>query len=88
MKKQEFLKELSIRGGCAQVQAWNFMNHLVDLIKEELKGDGAESVVPGIGKFKMVDVPETKRRNPTTGQTFMKPAHKKLKFKIAKSLSE
>lgn len=87
MKKHEFLKELSIRGGCSQVQAGNFMNHLVGVIKDELASSG-EVTVPGIGKFKMVDVPEMQRRNPATGGTVMVPAHQKIKFKIAKSMTE
>ena len=87
MKKQEFIKELSVRGGCSQVQAGNFMNHLVGAIKDEIAKTG-EVTVPGIGKFMMVDVPERKHRNPITGEKVLKPAHKKLKFKIAKSLME
>lgn len=49
---------------------------------------GAETSIPGFGKFKVKDSPEREARNPATGATIKVAAAKKLTFSPAKALKE
>ncbi|MBB3965824.1 HU family DNA-binding protein [Rhizobium metallidurans] len=49
---------------------------------------GAETSIPGFGKFKVKDTPERDGRNPATGAAIKVAAQKKLSFTAAKSLKD
>ncbi|WP_331375344.1 HU family DNA-binding protein [Sinorhizobium chiapasense] len=49
---------------------------------------GAETSIPGFGKFKVKDTPEREARNPATGATIKVAAAKKLAFTPAKALKD
>lgn len=49
---------------------------------------GAETSIPGFGKFKVKDTPEREARNPATGATIKVTAAKKLTFAPAKALKD
>ena len=49
---------------------------------------GAETSIPGFGKFKIKDTPEREARNPATGATIDVAAAKKLTFQPAKALKD
>jgi DNA-binding protein HU-beta len=49
---------------------------------------GAETSIPGFGKFKVKDTPEREARNPATGATIKVAAAKKLTFAPAKALKD
>ena len=49
---------------------------------------GAETSLPGFGKFKVKDTPEREARNPATGATIKVPAAKKVTFTPAKSFKD
>lgn len=49
---------------------------------------GAETSIPGFGKFKVKDTPEREARNPATGATIKVAAAKKLTFSPAKALKD
>lgn len=49
---------------------------------------GAETSIPGFGKFKVKDTPEREARNPATGATIKVAAAKKLAFSPAKALKD
>lgn len=49
---------------------------------------GAETSIPGFGKFKVKDAPERDARNPATGATIKVAAQKKLSFTAAKALKD
>lgn len=51
-------------------------------------GSGAETSIPGFGKFKVKDTPEREARNPGTGATIKVAAAKKLTFTPAKALKD
>jgi DNA-binding protein HU-beta len=51
-------------------------------------GSGAETSIPGFGKFKVKDTPEREARNPGTGATIRVAAAKKLTFTPAKALKD
>ncbi|ARQ13566.1 DNA-binding HU-like protein (plasmid) [Rhizobium etli] len=49
---------------------------------------GAETSIPGFGKFKVKATPEREARNPATGATIKVAAAKKLTFQPAKALKD
>ena len=49
---------------------------------------GAETSIPGFGKFKVKDAPERQGRNPATGEAIKVAAAKKLSFQSAKALKD
>ncbi|WP_341486387.1 HU family DNA-binding protein [Pararhizobium sp. A13] len=49
---------------------------------------GAETSIPGFGKFKVKDTAEREARNPATGATIKVAAAKKLAFTPAKALKD
>ncbi|MEZ2127884.1 MULTISPECIES: HU family DNA-binding protein [unclassified Sinorhizobium] len=49
---------------------------------------GAETSIPGFGKFKVKDTPTRQARNPATGATITVAAAKKLTFTPAKALKD
>jgi DNA-binding protein HU-beta len=49
---------------------------------------GAESSIPGFGKFKVKETPEREARNPGTGAVIKVAAAKKLAFAPAKALKD
>jgi DNA-binding protein HU-beta len=49
---------------------------------------GAETSIPGFGKFKVKDTPEREARNPGTGATIKVAAARKLTFTPAKALKD
>lgn len=49
---------------------------------------GAETSIPGFGKFKVKETPEREARNPGTGAIIKVAAAKKLTFAPAKALKD
>jgi DNA-binding protein HU-beta len=49
---------------------------------------GAETSIPGFGKFKLKETPEREARNPATGAVIKVAAAKKVSFQAAKALKD
>lgn len=49
---------------------------------------GAETSIPGFGKFKVKETPAREVRNPSTGATIKIAASKKLSFTPAKAVKD
>jgi DNA-binding protein HU-beta len=49
---------------------------------------GAETSIPGFGKFKVKDTPSREGRNPSTGATIKIAASRKLTFAPAKAVKD
>ena len=49
---------------------------------------GAETSIPGFGKFKVKDTPAREGRNPATGATIQIAAAKKIAFTPAKAIKD
>lgn len=54
----------------------------------EAAKSGAETSVPGFGKFKVKETPEREGRNPATGATVRIAASRKLTFTPAKAVKD
>jgi DNA-binding protein HU-beta len=70
-----------------KAQAKTIVDSVFKQIVEAAKS-GAETNVPGFGKFKVKDMPEREARNPSTGATIKVAASKKLSFTPAKAVKD
>lgn len=64
---------------------------VVESVFKEILGaarSGAETSIPGFGKFKVKDTPACEGRNPSTGATIKIAASKKLSFAPAKAIKD
>ena len=64
---------------------------IVESVFNEISGaarSGAETSIPGFGKFKVKDTPAREGRNPSTGATIKIAASKKLSFTPAKAVKD
>jgi DNA-binding protein HU-beta len=64
---------------------------IVDSVFQEIAASakaGAETSIPGFGKFKVKDTPEREGRNPSTGASIKIAASKKLTFAPAKAIKD
>lgn len=84
MKKTEFIKAVSQKALCTQKTAGEVLSAIIETVKDELKSDGGESRVPGMGTFKIVVRKEKKCRNPQDGETVISPEHPVVRFKVIK----
>lgn len=70
-----------------KVQAKAIVESVFRQIAEAAKA-GAETNIPGFGKFKVKDMPAREARNPSTGATIKVAASKKLTFTPAKAVKD
>ncbi|PRD43547.1 DNA-binding protein [Phyllobacterium phragmitis] len=75
--------EQSLTKAQAKTIVESVFHQMVDAAKS-----GAETSVPGFGKFKIKDTPEREGRNPSTGATIKIAASKKLTFTPAKAIKD
>jgi DNA-binding protein HU-beta len=64
---------------------------IVDSVFKEIAtaaASGAETSIPGFGKFKVKDTPAREGRNPSTGATIKIAASKKVTFAPGKALKD
>lgn len=64
---------------------------IVDSVFKEIASaaaSGAETSIPGFGKFKVKETPAREGRNPGTGATIKIAASKKLTFTPAKAIKD
>ena len=81
----DFLLSLIGKSGMTQAQASSFIKTFKQTMLDELAA-GREIVLPGVGKFKVVDKDERKGRNPLTGEALTIKAHKAVKFVPSQTL--
>ncbi|MFN3879824.1 MAG: HU family DNA-binding protein [Nitrincola lacisaponensis] len=93
MKKADLLKALAALQSkfqarqVTQAEAETFLESLELILTNQLK-QGADVVVPGIGKFQLRQRAERTGRNPQTGEPVTIPAARNVKFSVTKSLKD
>lgn len=85
MNKTEFIASIAEKGGMTKKAAGETVNLVLGTITDALI-NGEEVALAGFGKFSVVEVAATERRNPATGETFVAEAHKAPKFKFASNV--
>ena len=87
MNKAQFIAYLAPQFGDSKKEAARAVDVVFDAIVRNIsKGD--DVMINDFGKFKKVDRPARKGRNPFTGETIQIKASKKVRFLPAKALNE
>ena len=87
MNKAQFIAYLAPQFGDSKKEAARAVEAVFDAIVRNIsKGD--DVMINDFGKFKKVDRPARKGRNPFTGETIQIKASKKVRFLPAKGLKE
>ncbi|ESZ15255.1 HU family DNA-binding protein [Mesorhizobium sp. M1312] len=83
----EIADKIAGEQGLTKVQVKTIVERVFEQIADAAKS-GAETNVPGFGKFKVKDTPAREGRNPATGATIKIAASKKLTFTPAKAVKD
>ncbi len=83
----EIADKIATANGLTKAQSKAIVESVFAAITEAATA-GAETSIPGFGKFKVKDTPAREARNPATGQTIKVAAAKKLAFTPAKALKD
>lgn len=83
----EIADKIAAEQNLAKTQAKAIVESVFKQITDDARS-GAETSIPGFGKFKVKDMPAREGRNPATGATIKIAASKKLAFSPAKALKD
>ena len=87
MNKAQFIAYLAPQFGDSKKEAARAVEVVFDAIVRNIS-KGEDVMINDFGKFKKVDRPARKGRNPFTGETIQIKASKKVRFLPAKGLKE
>ena len=87
MNKAQFIAYLAPQFGDSQKEAARAVEVVFDAIVRNIS-KGEDVMINDFGKFKKVDRPARKGRNPFTGETIQIKASKKVRFLPAKGLKD
>lgn len=83
----EIADKIATDQSLTKAQAKSVVESVFKQIADAAKG-GAETNIPGFGKFKVKETPAREGRNPSTGATITIAAAKKLTFAPAKAIKD
>lgn len=87
--KKEMIEKVAEKRSISKIKAKEIVEDVLgvmeDLIKDTTK-DGLD--VYGLFRAEVTQVPERERRNPSTGETFIKEAHYAIKFKASSRIKK
>lgn len=83
----EIADKIAAENSLSKAQAKMIVESVFKQISEAAHA-GAETSIPGFGKFKVKDTPARDGRNPSTGATIKIAASKKLTFTPAKAIKD
>ena len=87
MNKATLVAAIAEKAGLDKKAAGSALDGLVEVIREELAA-GRVLTIPGALKILRKDTPERQMRNPSTGETFTKPAGHAVKISALKALKD
>ena len=90
MNKNDLVKAVAVKAGVTKKDAETVVDALSAVVTEALVA-GDKVALPGIGTFETVEVAErtgTIRMGARKGETYVTPAHKAPKLKMAKALKD
>ena len=87
MNKAQFIAYLAPQFGDSKKEAARAIEVVFDAVVRNIS-KGEDVMINDFGKFKKVDRPARKGRNPFTGETIQIKASKKVRFLPAKALKE
>jgi DNA-binding protein HU-beta len=83
----EIADKLAAEHSLSKAQAKTIVESVFQQISTAARS-GAETSIPGFGKFKVKDTPAREGRNPSTGAAIKIAASKKLSFAPAKAIKD
>lgn len=83
----EIADKIATDNNLTKAQAKNVVDSVFKQIADAA-ASGAETSLPGFGKFKVKETPARDGRNPSTGATIKIAASKKLTFTPAKAIKD
>jgi DNA-binding protein HU-beta len=83
----EIADKIATDNNLTKAQAKNIVDSVFKQIADAA-ASGAETSLPGFGKFKVKETPARDGRNPSTGATIKIAASKKLTFTPAKAIKD
>ena len=86
MNKQEFLKKIAEKANMSQTDANRCLSAVVDVIVSEVRDNGEQIAIPGLGTFKQVKRDAHEGRNPFNGEKVQIKASRNLQLKVQSSL--
>lgn len=86
MNKQEFLKKVAEKAKISQTDANRCLSAVVDVIVSEVRDNGEQIAIPGLGTFKQVKRDAHEGRNPFNGEKVQIKASRNLQLKVQSSL--
>ena len=86
MNKQEFLKKVAEKANMSQTDANRCLSAVVDVIVSEVRDNGEQIAIPGLGTFKQVKRDAHEGRNPFNGEKVQIKASRNLQLKVQSSL--
>ncbi len=86
MNKQEFLKKVAEKAKMSQTDANRCLSAVVDVIVSEVRDNGEQIAIPGLGTFKQVKRDAHEGRNPFNGEKVQIKASRNLQLKVQSSL--
>lgn len=87
MFKKDFVWEISRKADCSQRIVRKVFNGMIDVMEENLL-KGEEIRFPGIFTIEVVDVPDVVKYSGLKNETYVCPAHKRLRFKVIRAFTE
>ena len=83
----EIADKIAAEQGLSKTQAKVIVESVFNAISDAARS-GAETSIPGFGKFKVKDTPAREGRNPSTGASIKIAAARKLAFTPAKAIKD
>lgn len=83
----EIADKIATEQSLTKTQAKAIVESVFSQISEAARS-GAETSIPGFGKFKVKDAPAREGRNPSTGTAIKIAASKRLSFTAAKAVKD
>lgn len=87
MNQSELIARTAVLTNISKVAVESVLKNAADVVAAALS-DGDDVTLPGIGKLCAVHKEARVGRNPKTGDAHPIPAHKAIKFRVAKALKD
>lgn len=88
MNQSELIRAIADDSNMSGKTVENVLKSLANVTTEEMKVEGGEVSLPGIGKLKEHTTAERMGRNPKTGDPVEIPAKNTVKFVLAKAMKD
>lgn len=80
MHKKQLLRKAAFESGLSIKEVEKTVDAFLCAVSDILS-EGGEVVIPDFGKFYVLELGERTCRNPQTGETFIAPATKRIRFR-------